>query len=83
MIRRLMRLRPQPLSPHENRWLDSPKNDKLISYAYMQGHHAKLPGKQDGEDKAFPKDQYYNPPEAEPLNVKVLRESAEERIKLR
>ncbi|MFM2168244.1 MAG: hypothetical protein RIS79_2615, partial [Verrucomicrobiota bacterium] len=51
--------------------------------AYMQGHYAKLPGKQDGEDEAFPKDQYYNPPEGEPLSMKVLRESADERVELR
>jgi hypothetical protein len=69
-----------------DRWLDNPKKDKLISSAYnayMQGHYAKLPGKQDGEDEAFPKDQYYNPPEGEPLSVQVLRESADERIELR
>lgn len=69
-----------------DRWLDNPKKDKLISFAYnayMQGHYAKLPGKQEGEDEAFPKDQYYNPPEGEPLSVKVLSESADERIELR
>jgi hypothetical protein len=69
-----------------DRWLDHPKNDKLLSFAhnaYMQGHYAKLPGQQDGEVISFPKDQYYNPPEGEPLNVKVLRESAEERVELR
>jgi hypothetical protein len=49
----------------------------------MQGHYAKVPGQQDGEDETFPKDQYYNPPEADPLSVKVLRESAEERVELR
>ncbi len=68
-----------------DRWLDNPKNDGLIKSAYnayMQGHYAKLPGKQDGEDEAFPKDQYYNPPEGEPLSVKVLRESANERVEL-
>ncbi len=69
-----------------DRWLDNPKKDTLIKdayNAYMQGHFAKLPGKQDGEDEAFPKAQYYNPPEAEPLSVKVLRESPEERVELR
>ncbi len=69
-----------------DRWLDNPKKDKLISsayIAYMQGHFAKLPGKQEGEDESFPKDQYYNPPEGEPLSVKVLRESADERVELR
>jgi len=69
-----------------DRWLEAPKNDGLIKsayHAYMQGHYAKLPGKQDGEDESFPKDQYYNPPEGEPLSVKVLRESADERVELR
>jgi hypothetical protein len=49
----------------------------------MQGYYAKLPGKQEGEDETFPKDQYYNPPEGETLSVKVLRESPEERVELR
>lgn len=69
-----------------DRWLDNPRKDTLIKdayNAYMQGYFAKLPGKQDGEDEAFPKAQYYNPPEAEPLSVKVLRESPEERVELR
>ena len=69
-----------------DRWLDNPKNDKLISYAYnayMQGHYAKVPGTQAGEDTSFPKDQYYNPPEGEPVSVKVLREDGAERVELR
>ncbi|MEQ1854287.1 MAG: hypothetical protein ABMA01_22180, partial [Chthoniobacteraceae bacterium] len=69
-----------------DRWLDNPKNDKLISFAYnayMQGHYARTPDKEAAEDAAFPKDQYYNPPEGEPLSVKVLRESADERVELR
>jgi hypothetical protein len=69
-----------------DRWLDNPKQDKLISFAYnayMQGHFSKLPGKQAGEDEAFPEDQYYNPPEGEPLSVQVLRESVDERVELR
>ncbi|WP_231746124.1 LamG domain-containing protein [Rosistilla oblonga] len=69
-----------------DRWLENPKKDGLISYAYkayMQGHFAKLPGKQAGEDPSFPKDQYYNPPEGEPLSVKVIRESDGQRVELR
>lgn len=69
-----------------DRWLENPKQDHLISYAYnayMQGHFANMPGKQDGEDDRFPKDQYYNPPEGEPLSVKVIRESSKERVELR
>jgi hypothetical protein len=69
-----------------DRWLDHPKKDQLISFAYnayMQGYFARLPGKQEGEDETFPKDQYYNPPEGEPLSIQVLRESADERVELR
>jgi hypothetical protein len=65
-----------------DRWLDNPKNDGLIKSAYnayMQGHFAKLPGKQDGEDSAFPADQYYNPPEDKIISTKVLRETTNER----
>lgn len=68
------------------RWLENPKHDKLISsayQAYMQGYFAKLPGLQEGEDETFPKDQYYTPPEGEPVSVKVIRASADERVELR
>jgi hypothetical protein len=68
------------------RWLDNPNADKLISAAYsayMQGHYARTPEKESAEDATFPKDQYYSPPEAAPLSVKVLRESADERVELR
>ena len=69
-----------------DRWLDNPKKDKLISYAYnayMQGHYHSLPGKQEGEDVHFPQDQYYNPPEDKPISGKVIRETADERVELR
>lgn len=69
-----------------DRWLEDPKNDMLISSAYnayLQGHYARTPEKESAEDAAFPKDQYYNPPEGEPLSVKVLREAGDERIELR
>lgn len=69
-----------------DRWLENPKSDKLISFAYnayMQGHYARIPERQDGEDPAFPKEQYYNPPEDKPVSVKVIHETAEERVELR
>jgi len=68
-----------------DRWLDDPKNDGLIKsayHAYMQGHYARIPERQDGEDPAFPQDQYYNPPEDNAISVKVLSETAEERSEL-
>lgn len=69
-----------------DRWLDNPKNDRLISSAYnayMQGHYARTPEKEATEDSAFPKDQYYTPPEVEPLSVKGLRDENGERVELR
>ena len=69
-----------------DRWQDNPKQGGLIKSdydAYMQGHYASLPGRQDGEDPSFPADQYYNPPEATPVLVKIIRQSADERVELR
>ena len=69
-----------------DRWLDQPKNDRLIASAYQawrQGELRREPGLQPGEDPAFPADQFYNPPEGAPVSVKILRESAGERVELR
>jgi hypothetical protein len=69
-----------------DRWLENPKDDKLLSSvreAYLQGHYARLPGTQEGEDASFPRDQFYNPPEDTPRSVRVLRESGDERVERR
>jgi hypothetical protein len=69
-----------------DRWLDHPKQDNLIASAYnayMQGHWRRLPGLQPGEDPNFPPDQFYNPPEEQPLAVQVLSETEDERVELR
>lgn len=69
-----------------DRWLENPKSDKLLSSAYnayMQGHFARLPGQQEGENETFPKDQYYNPPEDGRVSVKVVRDTADERVEQR
>jgi hypothetical protein len=69
-----------------DRWLDDPKNDKLISSAYQawrQGHLRREPGLQPGEDPAFPAEQCYNPPEDTPLAVRRISENAEERVEVR
>lgn len=69
-----------------DRWLEDPKKDKLISYAYnayMQGYYATTPETEPAEDATFPKDQYYNPPENETLNIQVLRDAGAERVELR
>lgn len=69
-----------------DRWLENPRADKLISSAaeaWRQGHLAREPGRQEGEDPTFPADQYYNPPEERPVAVAVERESGDERVELR
>jgi hypothetical protein len=68
-----------------DRWLEDPKKDHLISSAYdayMQGHYAATPQKEPKEDPTFPKDQFYNPPEDQPLSVKMLRDANGERVEL-
>ncbi len=69
-----------------DRWLENPKEDRLITSAYhawVQGHLHRKPGQQLGEDPAFPVDQFYNPPEDEPVSVSVLSDFAGERVELR
>ncbi len=69
-----------------DRWLENPRGDKLISFAaeaWRQGHFARVPGRQEGEDPTFPADQYYNPPEERPVAVVVERESGGERVEVR
>ncbi|MDF1813518.1 MAG: hypothetical protein P1V20_15070 [Verrucomicrobiales bacterium] len=69
-----------------DRWLENPKRDGLISYAYnawLQGHLHRTPGVQPGEDPDFPNDQFYNPPEEKPVSVKVLSQTGKVRVELR
>lgn len=69
-----------------DRWLENPRNDKLLSsaaHAWLQGHLHRRPGVQIGEDPDFPPDQFYNPPEDQPLSVKQLSRSYDERVELR
>ncbi len=64
--------------------VDNPKADKLIASAYnayMQGYlpHA---WQRINRGRSISKDQYYNPPEGQPLSVKVLRQSGKQRVEL-
>ncbi|MCB1231311.1 MAG: hypothetical protein KDN19_13645 [Verrucomicrobiae bacterium] len=68
-----------------DRWLENPKRDGLISYAYhawLQGKLHAEPGLQPGEDPEFPEDQYYNPPEEEPVSVKKVSETGAVRVEI-
>ncbi len=69
-----------------DRWFDQPKENRSLSTAYnawRQGHLRREPGLQEGEDPDFPADQFYNPPEDEPVSVEVLGESEGEKVELR
>jgi hypothetical protein len=54
----------------------------VIHNAWVQGQLHRKPGLQPGEDPNFPKDQFYSPPEDKPVSVKVLGETADERVEL-
>lgn len=69
-----------------DRWLENPQKDGLLSFAanaWRQGHLHREPGLQPGEDPAFPVDQFYTPPEDNPVSVKLVSESADERVEVR
>jgi hypothetical protein len=70
----------------EGRWQDNPKADTLIAsayHAYMQGHFARTPGEQPGEDPTYPRDQHYNPPEDLAIATAVLQDDETERVEVR
>jgi hypothetical protein len=69
-----------------DRWLDDPQQDRLLSSAanaWLQGRLRREPDLQVGEDPTFPADQYYEPPEEEPLTVTVERDAPDQRVELR
>jgi hypothetical protein len=69
-----------------DRWLESPNKNSLLASAFnawRQGRLNREPGLQPSEDPAFPPDQFYNPPENIPVSVKVLSETADERVEVR
>jgi hypothetical protein len=65
------------------RWQENvQKAIPVIHNAWVQGHLHREPGLQPGEDPNFPTDQFYNPPEDKPVSVKVIHETADERIEV-
>lgn len=65
------------------RWQENVKQAIPSVYtAWKQGELHRTPGRQPGEDEAFPQDQFYTPPEDRPVSVTVLSESAEQRVEL-
>lgn len=65
------------------RWQEEVKHKLPPVYnAWLQGELHRQPGIQPGEDAAYPPDQFYHPPEGQPLAVTVLSETVDERVEL-
>lgn len=65
------------------RWQENVKSELPPVYnAWLQAQLRQIPGDQPGEDAAFAADQFYNPPEDNPVSVSVLSETVEERVEL-
>ena len=70
----------------ESRWLQDPSRDGSISFArnaWLQARLHKQPGIQPGEDPQYPPDQFYAPPEDQPLSEKILQEAEGKRVVVR
>jgi hypothetical protein len=66
-------------------WVEEPAKHPFYRHAaraWQQATLAGIPGLQPGEDPAFPRDQYYQPPEGKPRSVKVLKQTPDERLEL-
>ena len=53
-----------------------------IYRAWLQGKIGITPGVSGTKDHSFPTDQYYNPPEDNPVSVKIISQSEHERVEL-
>ena len=68
------------------RWTENPDKTRFFNHAaraWRQAQLAKIPGRQEGEDDAFPRDQFYDPPAERPLREELIAETATERTVLR
>lgn len=66
-------------------WVEAPKESRFFQHAYrawQQGQLAAIDGVQPGEDVDYPKDQYYLPPEDEPVETKVIERKADRVVRL-
>ena len=64
-------------------WVAQPAETSFFApaaNAWRQAWLSKIPGLQEGEDPEFPPDQFYEPPETEPLEKVVESETANERV---
>ncbi|MEO8372211.1 MAG: hypothetical protein ABI806_23700 [Candidatus Solibacter sp.] len=66
-------------------WIEYPERHAFFQWPYkgwVQAQLRRMPGRQEGEDPAFPADQFYEPPEGKPLSRTVLEQRSAERVEL-
>ncbi|MBI4892642.1 MAG: hypothetical protein HY821_18600 [Acidobacteria bacterium] len=66
-------------------WIENPQKHPFYQWAargWTQADLRRQPGLQEGEDAAFPVDQFYAPPERRARKLTVLSENAAERVEL-
>ncbi len=67
-------------------WIEEPDKHPFFRWpakGWQQAQFARMPGLQEGEEEDYPEDQYYAPPEDDPIEERVLEESGGERVVLR
>lgn len=66
-------------------WIEEPQKHGFFKWpaaGWLQAELKKQPGIQDGEDPAFPEDQYYQPPETKVLRRQVQESTVDRRVEL-
>ena len=66
-------------------WVENPKESRFFQHTYrawQQGQLSDIDGIQPGEDLNFPKDQFYRPPEDQPVETKVIERTSESVVRL-
>ena len=69
----------------EDVWVENPKESRFFQHAYrawQQGQLAAIDGVQPGEDVNYPKNQFYSPPEDEPLETKMIEQTSDRVVRL-
>lgn len=67
-------------------WIEEPQKHGFFKWpanGWLQAELRKQPGIQQGEDAAFPEDQFYRPPETKVLRRTVVERTVDSRVELR
>ncbi|HPT27245.1 MAG TPA: hypothetical protein PLZ95_12555, partial [Bryobacteraceae bacterium] len=66
-------------------WIDEPQKHGFFKWpanGWLQAELRRLPGLQEGEDAAFPDDQFYRPPETKARRRQMVESTAQRRVEL-